>query len=271
MMQKYFKSILIAIFIFCFCIFTTPVFAQTTIYDMAKTWAEAWETRNGQQRYDMMSDTMKQKFKNEQGDNNMSIGWSSPFIESYTIKTENTNAEICYIMTDSTGEYYIKWDYIDFQKQNNEFKIIAYTQSELYNYDKSSQNVEGITCTYEYHNLEKDIFNEYNCNLFATAVKQMLLTQYPKKSISNIAFYQTGKDNTGKIETIYIDIIADISNVPQNPAKQQSLQTLKQHNIQNYIKEFENYIQPKQQKYTIETKIDLETECIFFISIQSKS
>jgi len=41
--------------------------------------------------------------------------------------------------------------------------------------------------------------------------------------------------------------------------------------LQNYIKEFENYIQPKQQKYTIEAKIDLETECIFSISIQSKS
>ena len=269
MLQKCFKSMLIVLF--CFCIFTIPVFAQTTIYDMAKTWAEAWQMRNGQQRYDMMSDAMKQKFKKEQGDNNMSIGWSSPWVESYTIKTENTNAEICYIMTDSTGEYYIKWDYIDFQKQNNEWKIIAYTQSELYNYDKSSQSIKDITCVYEYYNLEKDIFNEYHCNLFANAVKQMLLTQYPKKSISNIAFYQTGKDNTGKIETIYMDITVDVSDIPQNPAKQQSLQVLKKQNMQNYIKEFENYIQPKQQKYTIEAKIDLETECIFFISIQSKS
>ncbi len=90
MLQKCFKSMLIVLF--CFCIFTIPVFAQTTIYDMAKTWAEAWQMRNGQQRYDMMSDAMKQKFKKEQGDNNMLIGWSSPWVESYTIKTENTAA-----------------------------------------------------------------------------------------------------------------------------------------------------------------------------------
>lgn len=269
MVQKYFKSILIIMF--SFCIFTVPVFAQTTIYDMAKTWADAWENRNGQQIYDMMSDDMKQKFKKEQYDNDMSIGWSSPWIDSYTIKTENTTAEICYIMTDSTGEYYIKWDYIDFEKQNNEFKVIAYTQSQLYNYDKASQSVQDSTCVYEYYDFEQDIFHADNRLLFSDAVKKMLLTQYPKKSISNIVFQQTGKDNTGKIQTIYMDIIVDILDIPKNPANQQSTKTLKQQNIQNYIKEFENYTKPKQQKYTIETKIDLETECIFSISIQSKS
>lgn len=107
----------------------TSTSQNTEKIHMAEVWAEALKTRNGKPRYEMMSEQMKQKFRQEQiriqGDNwNFVIGGSSPWVVSYDINVQEDIATIVYHLEDSGEGKYDKTEIITFGRENNRLLII---------------------------------------------------------------------------------------------------------------------------------------------------
>ncbi len=102
---------------------------DTEKIQMAETWAEALKTRDGKPRYEIMSESMKEKFVAEQiqrsGEKwNYIIRYSSPWVVNYEIDVENETASIIYHMADSGGGKYELTEIITFGKENNRLVII---------------------------------------------------------------------------------------------------------------------------------------------------
>lgn len=57
-------------------------------YNLALIWAEAWKTRNGKMRYEIMSDKMKEDFLEQQKEANGSV-WKTVDTGSYTVSVPN--------------------------------------------------------------------------------------------------------------------------------------------------------------------------------------
>jgi hypothetical protein len=108
-------------------------FSGQELYSMAEAWAEALKTRDGEPRYEMMSENMKeafiaaQKLRSEPW--NFNIGVSSPWVTSYEITVKADSAEILYHMTDSTQQTYDKKEIIYFGEENG--KIVVTEADEL--------------------------------------------------------------------------------------------------------------------------------------------
>ena len=123
--------------------------AQTKLTDqeksaIASTWAEALKTRDGEPRYELMSEKMKENFiaaqKQQSEPWNFIIGDSSPWVLDYEITVnEGNSVDILYHMTDSTGENYGKREIIRFGKEKNktvviDVKELLLSDWERYNY-----------------------------------------------------------------------------------------------------------------------------------------
>ena len=73
------------------------------IYEISEKWAEALKNRDGKIRYELMAPKSKSDYYNSLIEINGDIeypwviGWSSPYVESYDIKTSGTSAVITYI------------------------------------------------------------------------------------------------------------------------------------------------------------------------------
>ncbi len=108
-------------------------FTDREIGTMAGTWAEAMKTRDGEPRYEMMSEKMKegfiagQKLRSEPW--NFNIGVSSPWVLDYEITVKDGSAEILYHLTDSTQQIYDKKEIIHFGKEKG--KIVVAEADEL--------------------------------------------------------------------------------------------------------------------------------------------
>ena len=96
---------------------------------LANMWAEALITRNGKPRYDKMTSKMQLSFIEKQkeliGDDdnwNYVIGVSSPWTISYDILLTD-EADITYYQTDSVNERYEMREVIQWEKQNDEWRI----------------------------------------------------------------------------------------------------------------------------------------------------
>jgi len=252
---------------------------KETMTDMANIWAEAWETRNGRPRYEMMSDDMKRKFEEEQdrlenGELNMSIRWSSPWVEDYTINVEDDSAEICYVMKVSTEEYYVMWEYIAFgiNRQNNKTEVIAQNTSDLFEYDKSSGSVTDSLYGVSYGNIEESMLPDYTYFKLTDILRVMISAEYKyrDKFISAIDFMQTGLDNTGSLVTVDSNITATVRSLPSNPAKDEALKKVKEENINEYIRLFSEYMTETEVHYTLQAKVDLETEGIVSVALEKQ-
>jgi hypothetical protein len=80
-------------------------------YNLALIWAEAWSTRDGRARYQIMDSKMQSDFRSQQekvnGDaNNFVIRWSSPWVVKYDVALDGDQAVITYWYTDSTASTY---------------------------------------------------------------------------------------------------------------------------------------------------------------------
>ncbi len=296
-MNKIFKNFNFIILVFTTAFFLNSfVYAQTTnkkevMTEMVEKWAEAWKTRDGKPRYDMMSEKMKKDFEEKQGktdEGNLiySIRWSSPWVESYTVDVdeENENAEICYIMKTSHNDYYVMWDYIafGFNKPKNKMEVIACASTDLSNYDKLHECVSenfphSVSCSwgpvYENYSLYKQL-NKFYIKL-EEAIAAMISTEFicDGRIISCVDIEQMNLDNTGKIITVDANITAMTEILPPvNPAKDENLKSLKSENIDDYIKFFSDYDLTSTQdiNYTLKAKIDLETNGIVSIELQHK-
>ncbi|WP_312094909.1 M56 family metallopeptidase [Aminipila sp.] len=93
-------------------------------YNLALIWADAWKTRDGRARYEIMNSPMQSKFRAQQGsvDNtnilNYSIRWSSPWVVSYNIALDGDQAVVTYLYTDSTTRTYRSTERLSFGDEN---------------------------------------------------------------------------------------------------------------------------------------------------------
>ncbi|WP_151736081.1 hypothetical protein [Paenibacillus tengchongensis] len=89
----------------------TPAISAETREQLARQWAEAWKSRDGKLRFVIMSGKLQEEYRSRQaletGDaDNDVIRWSSPWVEEYTIATEEDTVLITYQYTDSSGNRY---------------------------------------------------------------------------------------------------------------------------------------------------------------------
>ena len=95
---------------------------------LAQIWAESLKTRDGRMRYDMMSEKMRFKFKQEQiiaqGINwNDTIGDSSPWVVDYKITADQDREKIVYRLADSGGGEYEKIEFITISRENDRLLV----------------------------------------------------------------------------------------------------------------------------------------------------
>ena len=99
------------------------------IYRLADIWAQAWMTRDGESRYNIMSSDMKAKFEAEQervnGSDPWVIRWSSPWVTSYSIQIEGDTALITYQYTDSTAAVYEGFEQITIGQENGRAVVVG--------------------------------------------------------------------------------------------------------------------------------------------------
>ncbi|AOZ91193.1 hypothetical protein [Paenibacillus crassostreae] len=98
---------------------------------LATAWAEGLQTRDGQQRYEMMSEEMKEKFKQEQivrsgEDWNFNIGVSSPWVVDFKVELDGTSANITYVTKTTEPAYYNTMETITFGKENETLVVVDY-------------------------------------------------------------------------------------------------------------------------------------------------
>ena len=120
-----------------------PVTAQADtavaeqIRAMAEDWAKALESRDGKIRYAMMSQAEKESFIAEQKDAlgedwNYVIGWSSPWVVSYSVEAKEDTAIITYAMQDSSPSQYTMKELLQFDVENNKLVVTNHITSNLY-------------------------------------------------------------------------------------------------------------------------------------------
>lgn len=107
------------------------------IRTMAEDWAEALEVRDGKIRYAMMSQGEKEAFIAEQKDAlgedwNYVIGWSSPWVVSYSVEAKEDTAIITYTMQDSSPSQYTMKELLQFDVENNKLVVTNHITSNLY-------------------------------------------------------------------------------------------------------------------------------------------
>lgn len=107
-----------------------------TMHEIAMDWAEGLQTRDGELRYQHMSEELQKAFVEERkeiyGENwNYVIGWSSPWVTSYEVETEENTAVITYIMEDNSPTVYTMQETIQFGMENGEAVVIASEEAEV--------------------------------------------------------------------------------------------------------------------------------------------
>lgn len=98
---------------------------------LAAVWANALHTRDGAPRYEMMSEGMKEQFKQEQiarsGKNwNFNIGVSSPWVVDYEVKMNGRTAYITYFSKTSEPASYKTEEILTFGKENGKLVVANY-------------------------------------------------------------------------------------------------------------------------------------------------
>lgn len=109
-------------------------------YKLTLQWAEAWKSRDGNLRLEIMSSPMQSEFREQQkaatGDaSNTVIRWSSPWVVSYTAEVDGENTLITYRYKDSTGNQYLGTERLSFGKENGRIVVTSCRmESELEQY-----------------------------------------------------------------------------------------------------------------------------------------
>jgi hypothetical protein len=107
------------------------------IEELSTVWATALKTRDGEPRYEMMSEKAKEKFIQEQiiasGENwNYVIGDSSPWVVSFEIQIEGMTATITYDMRTNEASNFSKTETIHFiEDEYGELIVDDYKSTEI--------------------------------------------------------------------------------------------------------------------------------------------
>ena len=103
-------------------------------YNLALIWAQAWSTRDGRARYEIMDSKMQEAFvKQNRSDEDPNkvyyvIRWSSPWVQRYDVKVEGDHAIITYYYTDSGEETYRSSEQITFGTENGKLVVSGYKE-----------------------------------------------------------------------------------------------------------------------------------------------
>ena len=115
-------------------------------YAVSEKWAEALKNRDGKVRYELMAPESKADYYNSlvkiNGDIEYPwvIGWSSPYVVSYDIKTSGTSAVITYITkTMSEPEEYIYKEELFFIDHGGETFVSKYSVIESFEKDAGTE------------------------------------------------------------------------------------------------------------------------------------
>jgi hypothetical protein len=111
-------------------------------YNLALIWADAWKTRDGKGRYEIMSSQMQADFRAQQelqsGKLIFVIRWSSPWVVSYDVALDGEQAVVTYWYTDSIPITYKGVERLTFGEENGrtvvtgcktEIEMEAYTDT----------------------------------------------------------------------------------------------------------------------------------------------
>lgn len=109
----------------------TTQMADAAIENQTAVWADAFKSRNGKPRYDMMSAKAKEKFVQEQvnrsgEDWNYNIGFSSPWVIDYRSKVDGMKAVITYVTQTSEPAYYKTVEAVTFAKKKGKLVVDDY-------------------------------------------------------------------------------------------------------------------------------------------------
>lgn len=158
-------SLACGVFISCKTAESSPDYEQ-----MAETWAQALENRNGEPRYNMMSQKLKQEFEQEQGlaeDGKLiySIGWSSPWVIGYSVNIDGDSANIHYTMVTSVPETYYMDETIYFGEENGEAVVIDYVINELQSEPTAErEQLDEISLSYSNYGSSDEVLLNYILN-----------------------------------------------------------------------------------------------------------
>ena len=122
------------------------LFDNSESYAVSEKWAEALKNRDGKVRYELMAPESKADYYNSlvkiNGDIEYPwvIGWSSPYVVSYDIKTSGTSAVITYITkTMSEPEEYIYKEELFFIDHGGETFVSKYSVIESFEKDAGTE------------------------------------------------------------------------------------------------------------------------------------
>ena len=158
-------SLVCGVFISCKTADTESGYEQ-----MAETWAQALEDRNGEPRYNMMSAKLKSAFEEENGyteDGKLiySIGWSSPWVTGYSIEIDGDSANIRYTMTTSIPEAYYMDETIYFGEENGKAVVIDYVTYELQKEPEAErERLDEISVSYSNYDGSDEVLLNYILN-----------------------------------------------------------------------------------------------------------
>ena len=98
-------------------------------YNLGLIWADAWKTRDGRGRYEIMSKQMQSEFREQQcspDDPNViyyAIRWSSPWVVCYHVALEGDEDVITYWYRDSIPMNYKGIERLSFGEENGRMVV----------------------------------------------------------------------------------------------------------------------------------------------------
>jgi hypothetical protein len=93
-------------------------------YNLALIWADAWKTRDGKGRYEIMSKQMQTDFLvQQQAPESFVIRWSSPWVVSYDVAMDGDQAVITYWYADSGPDTYKGVERLMFGEENGRIVV----------------------------------------------------------------------------------------------------------------------------------------------------
>jgi beta-lactamase regulating signal transducer with metallopeptidase domain len=177
---------------------TNPINAKepsdfSDIYEISEKWAEALKNRDGKIRYELMAPESKAEYYNSLVEINGDIeypwiiGWSSPYVESYNIKTSGTSAVITYITkTQSEPEEYIYQEQLFFINIEGKTFVSKYNENVLNQRANQNFSIDGENL---YNAADETIieFGKAFVNLFNGAIAEQ--KKYPSKNTFRTKIY----------------------------------------------------------------------------------
>lgn len=219
-----------------------------TLKGMAEDWAEALAQREGEIRYNMMSENMKAQFVEEriteEGEDWSfhNIRGSSPWVNDYEITLTGDKATIVYDMQDSIPQHYEMIEILKFGKTDGEFVVTFDTCSNLRMDGKPYNNVVFISTGVYGEELDHGVFDFLRESITAI-LEQVELSHNEMEGVSYWIFnvQKKGLANGNDEITVDFGIKANYRNPFRDPDEVQSILEKKESDPEEYEKLYREY------------------------------